>query len=130
MKKIFAYISIHLIPFVLMVAVNEWYRGARKEKSFTKYPGVMNSGQRMRDRCSWACHEATAYCKKNHVKSVKSNFEFTDSLYFGLIGGLRMTGVYQAANVFFLVLAVPLLIWFFLYKSLDYQYRIQSRNRN
>ena len=119
-----------LVPFVILIAVNEVYRGYIHEKPFPKYPGAINSGQRIRERCSWACHESTDYCKENHVKTVGPYFEFTDSLYFGLIGGLRSTGGYKAANVFFLVFAVPLLIWFFLIKAACYRQRIDSGNRN
>ena len=129
MKNTLTYISILVIPFVLMVAVNEVYRASIKEKPFSKYPGAINSGQRIRERCSWVCHEATAYCKENHVKWGRPYFEYTDTMYFGLIRGLRITGGYQAANVFFLVLIVPLLIWIFLVGSIRYQHRIDLIRR-
>jgi hypothetical protein len=64
------------------------------------------------------------------VKLVRPYFEFTDSLYFGLIKGLRRTGGYQSANIFLLVIAIPLMIWFFLIKSIQYQKLIDSRKSN
>jgi hypothetical protein len=129
MKMLLTYISILIFPFFLMVAVNETYRAYIKEKPISMYPGAINSGQKIWERCSWVCHESTSYCKDNHVKFVRPYFKLTDTMYFGLIRGLRSTGGYQAANVFFLVLIFPLLMWMFMAGSIRYQYRINSIRR-
>jgi hypothetical protein len=31
---------------------------------------VINSSQRTVDKCTWACHNDTEYCKENHVKTL------------------------------------------------------------
>lgn len=129
MKKTLTYLAILTMPFVFIVAVNESYRDSIKGQPFSKYPKTMNSGQKIKEKCTWACHEATAYCKENHVKWVRPYFAITDTLYFGLIERLLKTGSYQAANVFFLALIVPLLILLFLVGSIRYQHRINSMRR-
>lgn len=52
--------------------------------------------------------------------------ETTDKIYFGAIGALRSTGNYGAANVIFLVILFPLIIWYSLVKIIDYTLEIKA----
>ena len=50
-------------------------------------------------------------------------------LYFGTISLLAKTGNYGLANIIFLVILLPLLIWFFIIKSLNIQDEIRKLKR-
>jgi len=64
------------------------------------------------EKCSWKCHDDTAFCKTNHVKYAKSYFNQIDPIYFGIINSLKSTGDYRGANILFLVLLIPIIIYF------------------
>jgi len=110
-----------------MILINEIIRPAIKEEPYSK-SGItaMNSDDRISDKCTWICHNETAYCKENHVKCLKPHFKFTDPVYFGVIGMLQSTKKYEAANIIFMVVLIPLLIWFLLIKSLNIQDEIKT----
>jgi len=110
-----------------MVLVNELRRPHIHEKPYQK-EGVtaMNSAQKITNKCSWHCHNNTAYCKANHVKLMSKHFKYTDSIYFGIINTLKATGNYGAANIIFLVLIIPFAIVYLLLRSLQMQKEISK----
>ena len=127
MKRKTRNIFILLAPYLLMVLVNEGMRSSMEGTPFHK-PGVtaMNSAVVNPDKCSWNCHNNTAYCIKHHVKMDKAYFKYVDPIYFGIIHLLKATGNYGIANIVFLVVLIPLLIYWLLVKSLDMQVRIRQ----
>ena len=127
MKRIIRNTAILISPFLLMIIVNEIIRPAIKEEPYSK-SGItaMNSDDRISDKCTWICHNETAFCKENHVKYLKPYFKYTDALYFGVIDMLQSTKKYEAANIIFLVVLIPMLIWFFIIKSLNIQDEINA----
>lgn len=105
-----------------MVVVNEFMRDTIKEKPYSAH-GItaINSADRTVEKCTWICHNNTSYCKKKHVKYLKPYFGLTDVLYFGVIDLLYSTGNYGLANIVFLVILMPLILWFLLIRSANIQ---------
>jgi hypothetical protein len=131
MKKLLRNISILILPFVMMIIINEAVRPSIKEPPFYNMGlATINSGKKMTEKCTWACHEGTRYCKDHHVKILRPLFSETDTLYFRTIQKLRETGNYEAANLFFLVLLIPLAIWYFFIRSLNIQDKIRDLKNN
>ena len=87
---------------------------------------AMNSDATIPDKCTWICNHETGFCKELHVKYLTPYFKYTDPLYFGLINMLQSTKKYEAANIIFLVVLVPMLIWVFIIKSLNIQDEIKA----
>ena len=105
-----------------MIVVNEIVRPTIKEKPYSKYEvTAMNSDDKVMDKCTWVCHNNTRFCKENHVKFLKPYYKYSDKIYFGMISLLQKTGNYGLANIIFLVILAPFLIWFFIVKSLNIQ---------
>ena len=127
MKRFLRNISILIIPFLLMIIINEIVRPTVKENQYT-FSGItaMNSATRITDKCSWICHNDTNYCMENHVKYLEPYSNYTNILYFGVIGMLQMTGNYGLANIIFLVVLIPFLIWCLIIKSLNIQHQINK----
>ena len=127
MKRFLRNISILIFPFLAMIIINEIVRPTIKE---TKYSAsgrtAMNSEARVTDKCTWICHNDTNYCMENHVKYLEPYSNYTNILYYGVIGMLQMTGNYGLANIIFLVILIPFLIWFFLIKSMNMQHQINK----
>lgn len=116
-----------LFPIFLMVAANEFSRISVKDQPYQSYGfETINSGRKIEGKCTWVCHNYTAYCKIHHVKFNPSYFKFTDPIYFGMIASLRSFGNYGLANIFLLVLLFPLLIYLLFIKSLNIQDRINQ----
>lgn len=110
-----------------MIIVNESMRPFIEEPAYQiKGITAMNSNLRIKDKCTWAAHSDTSYCKKFHVQLLKPFETYTDPIYFGTIGLLQSTGNYAAANIFFLVILFPLFIWFSLVKIIDYLLEIKK----
>jgi len=109
-----------------MIVINEIVRPSIKKKPYS-YQSItaINSSDKIPDKCTWICHNNTNYCMQQHVKYFKPYFSSTNKIYFGIINLLRSTGNYGAANIIFLVVLVPLMIWFFLIKSLNIQDEIK-----
>ena len=107
-------------PFVLMIIVNELVRPTIKEKPYGGF-GVtfMNPELWVKDRCSWACHNSSKYCEKHHIRYVRPIKKYIDPLYFGIIRFLKGFSNYGLANIIFLVIGWPLLMWFLLIGCLD-----------
>jgi hypothetical protein len=131
MKKNFRNIAILIFPFLLMIIVNEIVRPTIKEKPYSKYEiTAMNSDDKISHKCTWICHNNTRFCKESHVKYLKPYYKITDKIYFGMISLLQKTGNYGLANIIFLVVLAPLLIWFFIVKSMNIQDEINLYKRN
>ncbi len=120
----FIYAAILLLPFLLMISINEAVRSSAKRKYSRGGVETMNPNSRNPAACTWSCHDDSLYCKEHHVKHLRGYFRYTDPLYFGLIESLKSTGGYKSANIFLLVFLVPFLVWFLLSGSLDLQHRI------
>ena len=120
-----------LLPFVLMILINESIRSSIKERPF-KYNGfkTMNSDDRIKNKCTWNCHNRTSYCKSHHLKFLKQYISFTDEMYKGEIYLLRSTGKYELANIAILVIFIPFLILYFFIKGLDMRNEIKKIRRN
>ena len=116
-----------------MVLVNESFRPTIKDPGFTmttNYNGyksintAMNPQLKNHDVCSWRCHKVP--CKPQLLRSVES---YIDPIYFGIISFLDLGGSfasYGIANILFLVLLWPLVMFYLLIKSLDMQQEIKN----
>ena len=126
--KTILYLSILLLPYLIMVAVNEWCR-PRVEEPPLVFLDVesINSEQYLKHKCTWACHHSTSkHCKVHHVRLAKPYFSYIDPIYFGIIDALHSTGNYAGANIVFLVFGIPLLIYFFLVRSIQMEFKIRK----
>ena len=115
MKKYLLGLLVLMSPFIIMILVNESFRYKNNEEQYSAF-GItaINSNNYTPDKCTWVCHNNTNYCKEHHVKYLKNYFAYSDKLYFGIIGLLASTGNYGLANIIFLVILIPLYIWFLL----------------
>lgn len=105
MKSWLRNIVLLIAPLVLIILVNETMGAAMRGTPSTS-------------ECSWACHDQTAHCKTHHVKLLRNQFGWTDSLYDGVIGAFASTGAYQLLMVLLLGFGWPLLIYFLIARSL------------
>ena len=135
MKKLSLYLSILFLPFLFMIMINEWVRLNTNEAGYTRqWKGVLdiqgitaiNSGKKSLDKCTWICHDQTDYCKENHVKVSTPYFEKIDPIYNGIINSLRATGDYGLANIIFLVIIFPMIMYFSLVKSISLELKIRK----
>jgi len=125
-------ILILMLPFLIMILVNENSRINRNDKGYSlKGVTAINSARQMTEKCSWSCYNNTSYCKQNHVRFMKPYFDVIDPIYFGMIDFLKNTGNYQLANILILVVFWPLLMFFVLVKSLkqNSQIRLLKKQR-
>jgi hypothetical protein len=120
-----------ILPFLTMVLVNEIVRFNTKEKGYT-YKGItaINSVSRTPTKCTWYCHNNTSYCRDNHVKILKPYFRLVDPVYFGIIKLLKSSGNYGLANIVFLVILWPLIMFILLTKSLNLYSKIRFLRQN
>ena len=126
MRKYIRSLVLLISPFLFMIVVNETLRPLIKENPYSyKSITAINSTDKIQDKCTWNCHNNTYYCMKHHVKFLKPYFSFTNKVYFGTINLLKNTGNYGAANIIFLVVLFPLVIWLFIIKSLNIQDKIE-----
>jgi preprotein translocase subunit YajC len=131
MKNLLRNSIILLLPFVLMIVINESFRSSIKERPFHKYGhATMNSDDRIKNKCTWNCHNHTDYCKAHHVKFLKQSFSKTDQLYYGEIKLLKGTGNYGLANIAILVIIIPFLIFYFFIKGLNMRSEIKKIKQN
>lgn len=130
MRKISENTLIIIFPFLIIVLVNEFMRTSLNESHYL-FNGLkaINSDEFLPGKCTWACHNNTHYCEVNHVKILKSYRAETDRQYFGLINLLRKTSNYELSNIISLAILIPLLIGFFIIKSIDIQKRIHRLKR-
>lgn len=116
-----------VLPFMVMIMVNEMVRFAQKDVPYSQYGvATINSGEEEPDKCTWVCHNNTKYCKENHVTVLKPYLPVTDLFYFGIISLLQLTGSYGMANIIVLVILVPFWIWYFTIRSLNIQDKINK----
>ena len=129
MKLVLNVLLLLLLLFVVVVIVNEFSRVSALNSKDQRLSGTtINSSRQHPERCSWSCHDNTAYCKANHVKLLTPYFEYTDRAYFGIINGLRSTGNYGWANVVFLVVLLPALMILLLLRILQMRRKIRLLN--
>tara|TARA_B100000795_G_C22531199_1_gene335183 strand:+ start:164 stop:592 length:429 start_codon:yes stop_codon:yes gene_type:complete len=127
MKKRIIYLLILIFPFLGMITVNEFVRLNTKEEGYkTRGVTAINSANKTKDKCSFICHNETGYCRDNHVKLAKPYFDKIDPLYFGVIQSLKSTGDYRGANILFLVILIPLIMYLLLVKSISMQAEIRK----
>lgn len=120
-----------VFPVILMILVNEFPKTSNPSHAYKNYGmKTINPGIRMEEKCTWACHNDTGFCKTHHVKFNPAYFSYTDPLYFGMIASLRSFGNYGLANIFLLVLFFPLLIYTLLIKSFNIQDRINQLKKS
>jgi hypothetical protein len=81
--------------------------------------------------CTWACHNDTDYCIKNHNKIIKGDFLiFTNRIYDGIVRFLSsVKGGYQVMNILFLVVGIPLMIWLLLISAIDKYLKIKRLSK-
>ncbi len=130
MKRTIRNLTLLVLPFLMMIIVNEISRQKNPDEPYSKHNiTAINSAKRNTVKCTWICHNDTGFCKQNHVTYLSSYFQYTDPIYFGAINLLKSTGNYGLANIVFLVIIVPLLLWFFLVKSMNMQDEISTLKR-
>ncbi len=120
-----------MLPYMIMVVVNEWSRPRIAEKPM-EFIGVtaINSDQYLTDKCTWACHHSTTkHCKVRHVTLAKPHFDYIDPIYFGIIDALHSVGNYAIANLVFLVVGFPLLMFYFLVRVIQLEGKIRAIKR-
>lgn len=127
MKKILIYTIPIIIPVLVLVLVNETAAPYQTFKEFyLQDVKTQNSAAELAEDCSWACHNNTAYCKAHHVKILKPYFHLVDPIYYGIINSLKATGHYQLANIIFLVIGWPALMYLLLVKSILVELQIRK----
>ena len=127
MKIKILYWLILLIPFIGMITINEFVRlNSNNEGYNIQGVNTINTNEKLKEKCSWICHNNTNYCKKNHVKLTKIYLNKIDPIYFGIINSLKSTGDYGLANIIFLVILLPLTIYVLLVKSISIQFKISK----
>ncbi len=127
LKKLNIYIFILLIPVLFIFSVNEYSRLNTSNKGFVR-KGVtaINPSVKIPKKCSWYCHTDTGYCKKHHTHLLKNHTSKIDPFYFGIIKSLHDAGDYGLANIIFLVILFPALIYVLLIKSISIQIKIKE----
>jgi hypothetical protein len=131
MRPLVRNLLILLFPFALMILVNEYSRGKIQASTYqSRGQDTINSAQRDPQKCTWACHNDTGFCKAHHVKFDSRHFPYTDPLYFGMITLLKGFGNYGLANILLLVLFFPILIYLLLIKSLNIQDQLNKLRKS
>jgi hypothetical protein len=126
-KKLILFITILLFPFFLMIITNETTKNhINPHNHYYKNVKTINPGIRIKNKCTWICHDNTNYCKKYHIKYLKNQLKTTDKFYFGLISSLKKTGNYGLANIIFLVVLIPFSIGYFTIKSITILIKIKN----
>jgi hypothetical protein len=112
--KVWRNILILITPFLIMILVNESVRLAGNQNSGIVYGVKTISPVNASDTdCSWACYYNTStHCKQHHVKFMQPLFRYIDVLYFGEIKFLHQMGDYAVANIIFMVILWPGLMYF------------------
>ena len=104
-----------IIPFACMVLVNSTHDPVIVGEVFV-LQGVpaRNDATYVKTRCSWVCHNDTAYCMEHHSSWAKPILPLTNLLYFGLIALMSIGGAYGAITLLLLVVVAPLTLWWLL----------------
>ncbi len=116
-----------ILPVLFVVLVNEYSRLNNPNKGFVR-KGItaINPSVKTPENCSWYCHKDTGYCKKHHTHLLKNYTSKIDTFYFGIIKSLHSVGNYGLANIIFLVILFPALIYVLLIKSISIQRKIKE----
>lgn len=125
MKKRSVYIVLFLVPILFVVLINEYSR-ATMDRSGAKNSYRLNPSNKTPKKCTWYCHKNTNYCKKAHTKLLKPYISTIDPWYFKIITSLQATGSYRWANIVFLVVLLPLIMYLLLVGSISLQRKINS----
>lgn len=121
------YILPLVIPILIVIGVNEYTKGPKEGKPY-RLLGVeaLNTGKAQLKQCSWQCYNNTAYCKAHHVSLLKPYFSYCDPIYFGMIHLLKSSGNYAGANIVFLVILWPLLMYWLFIKVIKSQMKMNQ----
>ena len=78
MKKFLRNIGILILPFIVMISVNEiikYQKPALNSNHFLKGIKTINSKKNLKDTCTWACYyQTTNVCKKKARKNILNIF--------------------------------------------------------
>lgn len=126
-KQIILNLIIFLSPIIIIVLVNEYSRFTATNKGYIR-KGItaINSGIKTPEKCSWHCYSDTGYCKRYHTNLLKNYTSKVDPIYFGVIKSLHSTGDYGLANIIFLVILFPIMMYVLLIKSIAIQRKIKK----
>jgi hypothetical protein len=118
---------IFFAPILLMIMVNESARLIQgKSNHYYGNRGTINTANQIKDKCSWVCHDKTAYCKNNHVKLAPGILSYTDFAYNKTIQFLQSSDrSYAMDNLIYLVFGIPFIIYFMLIKCINYHQQIK-----
>lgn len=117
------------IPAVLVLTVNTFARSRMSNEHVRSAGLYINSAKPDKTRCTWHCHNNTAFCQKHHVKYLKAYLPLTDQPYFGVIDLLKGTGQYRLANIVWLVVVIPFAIYLLLLANCYLLIRIRQRKK-
>lgn len=125
------YLFLLLLPYLIMVAVNEVSRW-RQPVAYEYKGGVtygasipaINPSEGDPDRCTWRCHDETEYCLRYHVESPPP--EWLKEAYLGIIRLLAGTGAYGLSNVLLLGVGWPLVLLLLLIGVVQMRQKIKS----
>lgn len=127
MKRWMLYSIPLIVPFLILVVVNALFSNEEGEKAHRIATfKAANTGEKIRSKCTWACHNDTNFCKTNHVQLMNPYFDVIDPIYFGIIRGLKATGDYGLANIIVLVLVLPMIMYFLLIQSIRMYWEIKA----
>ncbi|PQV51222.1 hypothetical protein CLV33_101144 [Jejuia pallidilutea] len=132
MKRGILYLILFILPFVIVVIVNESVRPTIEKEGF-EFRGVQTINPKSTSlyKCSWNCYfETTKHCKAYHTTFLKPYFKHIDPIYFGIIKSMHSGNSYQLMNVIFLVVLIPLIIFFLLFRSIEMSYKIKALKKN
>ncbi len=132
MKRGVLYLFLFILPFIIVVIVNESVRPTIKGKRFElKGVKAINTDEAIKGRCTWLCYKETSnHCKVNHTTCLKQYFKYFDPIYFGIIKSMHSGNNYQLMNVIFLVILIPLLIFVLMVRAIEIGYRIKALKKN
>lgn len=127
MKRFIVYTFILFSPFLVMIIVNEACRNGTDKKGYrTKGTVAINSNEANPLKCTWNCHNNIVYCLNNHpIKILRPYLKIVAPVYVGIIFLLKATGNYALANIVFLVILWPLLMYFLLIKTIELRFKIK-----
>jgi hypothetical protein len=127
--KFFFYLLLFLLPFLLIIAVNEHRRGKPYSKPyFVKDVPTLNGVEKTPNFCTWYCHNDTSYCVATHNKCIKGDFlVFNNRIYLSIIALLgSVKGDYVMMNILILVLGAPLLMWGLAVRAIEKYYILKQ----
>lgn len=114
-----------LAPFLLLIVINESARQSNEKSNHLHY-GIktINSNAPNLTFCTWQCHYNTGYCIQHHTILLKPYVNSINPIYFEIIALLKSTGNYGFANILFLVVLWPLLLFLLVKKVLENRQKI------